>query len=98
MKIDDLEGLDAQKIAMRLRLTREVIGSTQVAFAERAGLRPNAYTQYETAINRPSLEAAAKLVHTYQLTLDWIYLGDPSNLPARIADGIKAILAVRETR
>jgi transcriptional regulator with XRE-family HTH domain len=95
MKIEDLDGLDPQKIATRLRLTREVIGMTQIAFAERAQLKPNAYTQYETAVNRPSIEAAAALVQTYQLTLDWIYLGDASNLPSRITDGIRAVLKAR---
>ena len=81
------------EIARRLRWTRTAIGLLrdgegipQGAFAEDAGLKVNAYNQYEQGRNRPSLDAALCLVSRYNITLDWIYLGDPSGLRYELAN------------
>lgn len=84
-----------ERIAERLSLVREVNGLTQAEFARRAGIAANAWNNYERARKRISIEAAIRLVNTYDLTLDYIYLGDASNLPYRLA---KALDAVREQR
>lgn len=96
MKIEDLEGRDLEKLAARLRLTREAFGLNQKAFAERAGLQGNTYTQYETAINKPSLDAACDIADAYGLTLDWIYRGDASALPMKLGDSLRALLKTRD--
>lgn len=96
------EGESSPKvIARRLRALRKAYGAIQVPpvrisqtdFAEHAGLTQNAYTNYENALRAPSIEAAAKLAHTYGLTLDWIFLGDDSSIGFRLKDEIKRSLS-----
>lgn len=85
-----------EKIAERLIIVREVSGLNQSEFSERAGIASNAWNNYERARKRINLEAAIALVNTYQLTLDYIYLGDASNLPYKLAAAIQAVRAARE--
>lgn len=84
---------DIGLIAERLALVREVEGMTQADFSARAEINPNAWNNYERARKRISLEAAIKLCETYHLTLDYIYLGDASNLPYRLASALDAVRA-----
>lgn len=93
MTLDDLIGLDDRKLALRLALTRRALGMSQKDFAHRAGLKTPAYNQYETATNRPAIEAAAALCRAHRLTLDWIYLGDRGGLRIQLADDIAALAA-----
>jgi transcriptional regulator with XRE-family HTH domain len=78
-------------IAARLRLTRRVIGLGQYEFANRANIAGNTYNQYEQGKKRPTIENAMALCHEYGLTLDWIYAGDPGNLPYTLAKAIEAL-------
>jgi len=89
------EDRSVDAIATRLRLIRQVAGLTQAEFAERASLARNSYNQYEKGKRRPSIDHAIALVETYDLTLDWIYLGDPSGLRYEDADAIKALQQAR---
>ncbi len=75
----------------RLKLTREALRiEDQRDFGEPAGISQSLYNRFETGSRRITLEAALKLCHHYDLTLDWIYRGDPSGLPYRLADDIRA--------
>jgi transcriptional regulator with XRE-family HTH domain len=67
-------------IGERLYLAREAMGMKQGKFAAGAGLTANAYNQIERGIQRPGLDTGIRLAQAYNLTLDWIYLGDPSGL------------------
>ena len=80
----NVRSLDA--IAARLRATREAFGLGQNEFARRAGIASNTYNQYEQAKNLPRLDFANQICDTYGITLDWIYRGDRSGLPMRIAN------------
>lgn len=62
----------------------------QNTFCERASIATNTYNQYERGKTRPSVENAIALCEAYDLTLDWIYRGDPSGLRYDTADKIKA--------
>lgn len=54
------------------------------------GLRAlNTYNQWERGIGRPRLDEAIRLVDEYDLTLDWIYLGDHRRLPYELVDAIR---------
>jgi transcriptional regulator with XRE-family HTH domain len=80
--------LDA--IASRLRVTREALGiKKQKEFAERAGISPNTYNQWEKGRVYPDLQYMIRLRDEYGISLDWIYLGDPSGLPYQIARLLK---------
>jgi transcriptional regulator with XRE-family HTH domain len=83
------------KIGARLAVTRDVVGLSQVEFARRAKIAPNTYNQYEQGKKRPSLANAIRLCEAYDLTLDWIYRGDPSGLRYDMAEAIKAVRAAR---
>lgn len=78
-------------VGARLALTRRVFGAQQQEFAERAAINASAYNQYERGKRLISISHAHKLCDTYDLTLDWIYRGDPSGLRYQTADAIKAL-------
>ena len=74
-----------EAIAQRLVQTRQALGLKQSEFAKRAGIPINTYNQYEKAVSQPRLDYAYALHDTYGITLDWLYMGDPSGLPYRLA-------------
>jgi transcriptional regulator with XRE-family HTH domain len=78
-------------IGHRLTLTRRAFGAQQQAFAERAGVNASAYNQYERGTRVVSGQHAHRLCDAYQLTLDWIYRGDPSGLRHQTWDVIRAL-------
>ena len=88
------DGRTRTAIGRRLELTRRAIGLTQLDFARRAGLASNSYNQYENGVNRPQIDAALAIVDAYGITLDWIYLGDPSGLRYELGEAIRALRAV----
>lgn len=75
----------AQAVGKRLRLTREAMGLSIVAFCRLAGIEANAWSNYEAGTRRISLESAIKVCLASGVTLDWIYLGSRAGLPVRIA-------------
>lgn len=83
--------LDPAPVGRRLRLTRGALRLNQREFASRAGIATNTYGQYETGTRLISPKRAVDLCEQYGLTLDWIYRGDPGNLPYRLAAAIKAL-------
>lgn len=85
-------------MSRRLRETREALGHPKAApFAKAAGINPSAYSNYENGF-RIGLDAAIKLCETYELSLDWIYFGEPAallSMPAGVAEKIRAFYATR---
>lgn len=84
-----------REIGIRLQLTRQAFSLSQTEFADAAGLTQHAYNQYERGHRRPNIDAAIALCDRYGITLDWIYRGDPSGLPYKLADLIKNLRAHR---
>lgn len=82
-------------IGVLLRATREALGLTQTRFAEDANVGLTAYNQYESGKKQPSLATALWLCDTHDLTLDWIYRGDPSGLRYGLAEKLKISLKMR---
>lgn len=79
------ETLSMEAIAKRLVATRHAFRLNQGDFAQRANIAHNTYNQYEHAKKRPSIDNAIALCEAYDLTLDWIYRGDPSGLKYSLA-------------
>lgn len=76
-------------IAARLKQTRLALGfAVQAEYCTKAGVEPPTYNQWETGKGRPSLDGAMKLCQAYNLTLDWIYYGDPRGLPYDVASRV----------
>ena len=90
----DGTGMDA--IGRRLALTRHMLGLQQNEFCDRAKIAANTYNQYEKGRKRPSISNAIKLCEAYHLTLDWIFLGDPSGLRYEDAEAIQKMRAARQ--
>ena len=80
-------------MSRRLRETREALGEFNAAkFARAAGLGARAYSNYENGY-RIGIDAAIALCETYNLSLDWIYFGEPAallSMPSGVADKIRA--------
>ena len=65
----------------------------QREFAIRANLKPNRYSQYETGARPLTIDAAHRICDEYGVTLDWLYRGDRSTLPHKLAIEIARIEA-----
>ena len=50
------------------------------------GIKPNLLSMHLNGERPLTLNAALLIAHTYGVTLDWIFRGDPSGLPERLAD------------
>lgn len=96
--MEQFEGTSMDAIGRRLELTRQVFGLAQNDFCARAEIATNTYNQYERGKKRPTVENAIALCETYDLTLDWIYRGDPSGLRYNLADAIKALKQARSKK
>ena len=83
--------LDPKPVGARLRLTREALRMTQREFSQGAGIAQNTYGQYETGTRLISPKRAIDLCERYDLTLDWIYRGNPGDLPYKLGAAIKAL-------
>ena len=79
---------EAQQIAARLILTREALGLTPTELCRLTGIKTNTYANWETAFSRPGLGEARVMRRTLGYTLDWIYEGDRSGLPMKLAVAI----------
>lgn len=91
------DDLSPEAIGRRLELTRAALRMSQIDFCGDAGIATNTYNQYERGKKRPSLDNALKLARAYNLTLDWIYLGDPSGLRYDLADLIKGLRDLKKS-
>ncbi len=70
-------------VGRRLLQSRVALGLKQIDFAEGAGLSQPQYSPFETGARLLSVQAAIKISRTYNLSLDWLYEGDPSSLPVK---------------
>ncbi len=75
-------------VSARLRLLREALGYKPMSFADFLGIARTAWSNYETAFRRPSLEHAFLIKMRTGVPIDWIYAGDEMGLPKHIADKI----------
>jgi transcriptional regulator with XRE-family HTH domain len=90
-------GRDARSVGQRLALVRGVLGLSSGVFALQAGIGLSAYSQYEGGRRRCSIESAIALVDTYQLSLDWIFLGQTFGLQPKLVEALGRLLELRST-
>jgi DNA-binding XRE family transcriptional regulator len=84
---------DPNSVAYRLRLSRDIFQLSQSKFAEKAGLKPNRYNQYETGKRALPFVAADLLYKTYGLTPDWFYYGKTYELPTWFTVALRTVAA-----
>ena len=80
-----------EAIGKRIEATRLALGYTNAsAFARLVGISVPALGNYERGERRPNVDQALQIVRATGATLDWIYRGDRSGLPHRIAAHLPA--------
>ncbi len=77
-------GRSTTDIARRLVALRTAMGHNQSSFAALVDVSQPAMNNYEKAIRRPELDVAVKILQRTGVTLDWLYLGNRSGLPAHL--------------
>lgn len=77
-------GRSNDDIAVRLATLVAALGHNQTSFAQLVGISQPALNNYLKAIRRPDIDVAIQVQMRTGATLDWIYLGDRSGLPARL--------------
>ncbi|MNE57705.1 helix-turn-helix protein [compost metagenome] len=70
---------------MRLDALMKALGKKQVDFAALIGISQPALNNYLKGLRRPDIDVAIAIQSKTGATLDWIYLGDRSGLPLRLA-------------
>lgn len=70
---------------MRLAALMTALNKKQVEFASLIGVSQPALNNYLKGLRRPDLDVAIAVQMRTGATLDWIYLGDRSGLPVRLA-------------
>ena len=71
-------------VGRRLAATREALGITQAELRRQLRVDPPRWNPYELGKRRITIEVALGLRLAFGVTLDWIYVGDSSALPARL--------------
>lgn len=71
-------------IGMRLQALMDLLGLNQAGFANLIGVSQPALNNYLKGLRRPDLDVAINIQIKTGVTLDWIYLGDRSGLPAKL--------------
>jgi transcriptional regulator with XRE-family HTH domain len=75
----------------RLVWTREALDLGQAELARFLKISPQRLNNYERGLRPFDLDLAKEMVKRWKLTLDWVYLGDDSNLPKRLAEKIDSL-------
>lgn len=85
---DDMGDL-AKDVGRRLAQIREIMGYTQIDFGKAAGLSQSRYNAYEIGARLLTLKAALLLCQKYTLDLNYLFMGDPGNLPHKLFEELK---------
>ncbi len=75
-------------IGQRIADTRKALELRPVDVCRDLDIRANAYSQWESGTRRPNLDDMFRFARLYHVTLDWIYLGNPSGMTHHIAQKI----------
>jgi transcriptional regulator with XRE-family HTH domain len=90
-------GRSNQDIAMRLAALLAALDVNQTTFAARVGISQPALNNYLKGLRRPDIDVAISIQTKTGVTLDWLYLGNRSGLPARLLE-ILPDLSAREKK
>ena len=84
-------------IARRLDALMQATSRNQASFAALIGVSQPALNNYLKALRRPDIDVAINIQSKTGATLDWIYLGDRSGLPARLLEILPDLSAETKT-
>jgi transcriptional regulator with XRE-family HTH domain len=80
----DGDGRYKRDLALRLLRTRTALGLSQAEFCRQIGVKKNVYNPFERGRRQITVEVATMICERFGLSLDWIYRGDVSRLPAEL--------------
>ena len=93
----NLPGMDdarhKQQVGERLRIAREAIGLEQREMASQFGIDHTKLSHWERGKHYPAPAFIARLWERHRIPADWIYLGEVSGVPHRLADNLLAAAA-----
>jgi transcriptional regulator with XRE-family HTH domain len=81
--------LETLEIGKRLRLLRIALGQKQASLASHLEIDENTWINYEQGNMRPDVDTSIALSELSGVSLDWIYRGDNSMLPADLAEKLR---------
>lgn len=75
-------------IAARIRWHRNLLGLNQLDYATKAGIKRSQLSNWESGMQRVSIDGAVCLRRTYGLSLDFIYEGIDDALPMTLRQSL----------
>lgn len=87
---NSMSSIDPKAIGARIIAIRTAMGMSPADFSRLTGMSSQLISNYETGYRRPDLDKALIIVQKTGATLDYLYLGDASGLPMRLAGKINA--------
>lgn len=79
-----------QQVGERLRIAREALGLGQKELADLYGLDKTKLSHWERGKHYPPPAFIARLWERHRIPADWIYLGEVSGVPHRLAESFLA--------
>ena len=76
-------------IAKRLEAVQKAYGISQTEFMQRIGMKGHTFSGWLSGERKLKLSTMLRIRATYHVTLDYIYAGDHSGLPLRLANAIR---------
>lgn len=59
-------------LSIRLKELRESLGLTLADFSKSISLKPQTYSAYEKAVNKPPIDVLIKIAEKYNVSIDWL--------------------------
>ncbi len=72
------------QIGLRLRASRAALGMTSKDLCSILGVQQNTYSQWESGARTPAWYVMVKFSRIYQISMDWIYAGNPTGIEAEL--------------
>lgn len=94
----DMEKAPFADIALRIKWHRNLEGLNQAAYSERANIKRSQLSNWETGMQRVSIDGAIELRRTYGLSLDWIYEGIEDALPMTLRAALRDSPLVKNSK
>jgi transcriptional regulator with XRE-family HTH domain len=79
---------ELQVIGRRLKSARIALGLSQKDLYDSLGVGASAWHNWESGKRTPDIFVMLNLKRQYGITLDWIFDGDPRNLPEGIREKV----------
>ena len=80
----------AEVVGRRIERLRNAYGLTQTDFAQRVGVLRESVSLWERGKQRPGIGPAQRIADSYNVTLDWIFLGRLGTLQFQMAQKLNA--------